>query len=410
MKKILLFVMGLLPSLLLSAQCMYIYQNNTAIMVNAETTGDINYSGNAITVEGTTFPLEAVDSITFAKENMRTDSVVIKYSNTSAMVYVPIKVYPYLNITANDAHVAITSSQLEGNEIVYALSGTATDGSFYQTGDYKCKIRLNGVSLTNKQGAAINIENGKRIEVTVTEGTVNTLNDCANGTQKACLRIKGHAEFKGGGTLNIAGNTGHAYDSNEYTEIKQSFGTLNITSAVKDAMHVSQYFKMNGGTINISGAAGDGIQADTTDDKTDEMNGQMIINGGTVNITLNSDDVCGLKCDSLFTCTGGTFNITVNGRNTDCVAANKAEINATTSTPVFTLYAKGGYLEVAGDKKKSACFKTDSDMYFRAGTINAYATGDKAKGIRIHGNYYHTAIAITNVAPDIDGIEYVISK
>lgn len=411
MKKLLLLISGLVPALLLSAQSMYIHQGNVATMVNAELTGDMFYSTTALTVRNLQFPLSTIDSISFSDSNVRTDSVIVKYSGTTAKVFVPIEVLPYLTITATDAHVSIVSTQLEGSEIKYGLTGTSSDGSFYQEGSYKCTLYLNNLDLTNTKGAAINIENGKRIEVDVPTGTTNSLTDCAGGTQSACFHIKGHAEFKGGGVLNIVGKTGHAYKSKEYTEFKSSFGTLNITGAANDAIHISQYFKMNGGTVNISGAAGDGIQVDTTSNKTDELNGQMILNAGSVTIVSTGNGAGGLKADSLFTCTGGTYNITMSGSNSDGVTAHAANINSTTSVPTFTINQKGGYLTDAnGDKKKSSCFKTDADMYFHAGTITANATGTKAKGIKVGGNYYYTVNAKTNVTPEVTGQMIVITQ
>ena len=72
------------------------------------------------------------------------------------------------------------------------------------SGKYKCSIGLNGVSLTNKtpvySGAALHIQNGKRVNVSVKKGTENTLIDCASPSddlaQKAALYVKGHTEFK----------------------------------------------------------------------------------------------------------------------------------------------------------------------------------------------------------------------
>lgn len=411
MKKFFLLIAALIPAALVSAQSMYIYQGNVATMVNANLTGDITYSNTALTVRGLQFPLATVDSITFSNNNVQIDSVTVKYTGTTAKVFVPIDILPYLTITANDAHVSIVSSQMDGNEIKYALTGSSTDGSFYQEGDYKCTLCLNNITLNNTKGGAIDLQNGKRIEVDVPTGTVNSFTDCTAGTQKSCFYVKGHAEFKGGGTINLIGNTAHAYKSNEYTEFKTSFGTMNITSSANDAMHISQYFKMNGGVVNISGAAGDGIQVDTTSDKTDEFNGQMFLNGGTVSITLNGDGAGGLKCDSLFTCTGGTYNITMNGKNSDGVTTYAADISSATSSPLFTIYANGGYLTVDGDKKKSSCFKTATNMYFHDGTINAYPNINlKAKGIKVDGNYYYTSKAKTNVVPDVAGQMIVIAQ
>ncbi|MBQ8098652.1 MAG: carbohydrate-binding domain-containing protein [Bacteroidaceae bacterium] len=410
MKRLFSLMIALVPALWAGAQTMYVYQDRVITTVQATQAGDMTYSDNTLTIEGESFPLSEVDSIVFDNKTLQADSVIVSYNGTDAQVYVPVEVRKYLTVTVDGAHVTIVSSQTEtdgDNEIKYALTGTATDGSFCQDGSYKCTLYLNGVNLTSSQGAAINLKNGKRIDVYVPDGTTNTLADCANGTQSACFRIKGHAEFRGGGTLNIAGNTNHAYKSNEYTILKKTFtGLINVTSAVSDGMHVSQYFEMNGGNVVIKGAKGDGIQADITNDLTDENNGQMFLNGGSVNITLTGDNAGGIKVDDQLTVTGGTFVINMSGNNSDGVTCNTARITADSSAPTFTITHSGGTLVVGADKKRSSCFKTTDNMYFLAGTITANVTAassEKTKGIKVGNNYYYTSTAKTNVTPDVSG-------
>ncbi|MDD4760404.1 MAG: hypothetical protein PHU66_06285, partial [Bacteroidaceae bacterium] len=93
------------------------------------------------------------------------------------------------------------------------------------------------------------------------------------------------------------------------------------------------------------------------------------------------------------------------------VTTYAADISSATSSPLFTIYANGGYLTVDGDKKKSSCFKTATNMYFHDGTINAYPNINlKAKGIKVDGNYYYTSKAKTNVVPDVAGQMIVIAQ
>jgi len=66
------------------------------------------------------------------------------------------------------------------------LKGTSTDGEFYLDGSFKCTVELNGLTLTNPSGPAINIQNGKRIAVSAQKGTTNTLTDGAHETYKGC--------------------------------------------------------------------------------------------------------------------------------------------------------------------------------------------------------------------------------
>ena len=118
-------------------------------------------------------------------------NVSVVYSGTSATVTADSIAIQYLTITQSGAHVSIAQSDSLATEITYNLSGTSSDGEFYMSGSYKATIELNGLTLINAtpvySGAAIHIQNGKRIDVKVITGTTNSLTDAATGTQKSCL-------------------------------------------------------------------------------------------------------------------------------------------------------------------------------------------------------------------------------
>ena len=115
------------------------------------------------------------------------NSVTVSYNGNTATVTVDDNVAQYLIVTQSGAHVSITQGAVT-DEITYTLTGTSNDGEFYMSGSYKATIELNGLTLTNStpvySGAAVHIQNGKRINVKVVTGTTNTLTDAAGGTQK----------------------------------------------------------------------------------------------------------------------------------------------------------------------------------------------------------------------------------
>ena len=202
------------------------------------------------------------------ESSLEDNSVTVVYDGSSATVTVADNVAGYLTVTQSGAHVSIAQSSDLASEITYTLSGSSTDGEFYMSGSYKATIELNGLTLTNTtpvySGAAIHIQNSKRINVKVVTGTTNTLIDAASGSQKGCLYVKGHAEFKQKGTLNVVGNVKHGIKAGEYISIKNA--TINVTSAVGDGISCNQYFLMESGTVNISGTDDDGIQCDLDGD------------------------------------------------------------------------------------------------------------------------------------------------
>ena len=223
---------------------------------------------------------------------------------------------------------ASTVSDKTTGEIIYALKGATEKGMFYLTGEYKATLRLDGVTICNPDSSAIHIKNGKRIKVSMTANTVNTLSDgVADSTSKGCFHSKGHTEFVGKGTLNVSSKFRHAIFSKEYVEIKNC--TLNITGAKKDGIHCQEYLLMNSGTVNISGVEDDGIQVELKDsvatgitkDHEDENSGNLYMINGTLTIS----DV-GDKCIKTY----GTIKYSGGKQNFD--TANVKE-NATDDNP-----------------------------------------------------------------------------
>ena len=419
-KTITALLFATLPLLSSLAQSLALYtKGGITILANGDEAGEMLVSGGQITMGDCTFNIADLDSLVYLDSSFDPLNVQVSYAGAKSYVTVPLSLMPQLAITQDGAYVDITSTAAADPEITYTLQGTTTDGAFQLNGSYKCGVVLNGVNITSKKGAAIYIKNGKRIDVQLADNTVNTLADCTGGLQDACFHIKGHPEFKGGGTLNITGNTRHAYKSGEYTLLKRSTGTINILAAESDAMHIRQYFQMRGGQINIkSGVKGDGIQAELNADSTKENNGMVLLDSGIVNINIAADDVCGIKCDSTFTCNGGQYTIDMSGRGAKCIdVSHDAYIYAVTSTPVFNLTASGDYLTVVengvSDKKKSTCFKVDGSLYFHAGTITTdNKEGEKARGLKIKGDYYYvpSKATLTPNTPNVDGAIKIMSE
>ena len=294
------------------------------------------------------------------------NNVTVSYNGNTATVTVDDNVAQYLTVTQSGAHVSIAQGAVT-EEITYTLTGTSNDGEFYMSGSYKATIELNGLTLTNMtpvySGAAVHIQNSKRINVKVITGTTNTLTDAASGSQKGCLYGKGHAEFKQYGTLNVVGNKSHGIKAGEYISIKNA--TINVTSSVDDGISCNQYFLMESGSINISGAGDDGIQCDLDGDTStgmtinheNEDSGNIYVSGG--NIIINSDAIAakGIKCQG------------------DAYISGNAVINVTTT-------GKGEW-DATDQETNSACgLSADGDINISGGTLVLTATGSGGKGMK----------------------------
>ena len=195
MKKHILSAMMLLVAMVAGAQTMNVQVGNVVYQFPAAQTGDMTYAsgGQSLTIMGKTFAVSDITRSYVDDTTVEDNNVQVVYSGTTATVYVAGNVAPYVTATVSGAHVSVAQSSDVSDdtcgEITYALSGTSTDGDFYLSGKYKATVQLAGVDLTSASstsdagGAAINIANSKRIQLSAKSGTTNTLKDYAGGSQ-----------------------------------------------------------------------------------------------------------------------------------------------------------------------------------------------------------------------------------
>lgn len=382
-----------------TAQTLNLYQGAVTTVFSAEQAGAMTYTdGTTLTIGSKAYNVSEIDSIVFDQSATDTVLVTVTYSASGATVVLSGDMAPYITASVSGADVSITADSALTHEVNYVLQGSSSNGSFTLHGSYKSTVTLAGLNLTSTTGAAINIDNGKRIAVIVADGTENNLADGAAGTQDACFYVKGHPEFSGGGTLNLTGNATHAFKSKEYTELKASFGTLNVLSAANDGLHVGQYFKQKGGSVVIANAKGDGIDVGITNDVTDEQNGQVLISGGSINVALGAtQDVKGIKCDSAMTISGGAITVTGSGDGEKGmkIGTNLYVNDDSGSAPTLNITVSGTtYAKGTVDESKTRGIKVDGNFTFDGGTIAVSATGTKGKAIVVDGTYTYVSGSI----------------
>lgn len=378
-RQYLLAGVALVSAIAADAQTLNVTVGNVTYQFPSASTGDMTYSsGSTLTIMGKTFNLSDITSMKVDESTVTNNLVTVTYSGSAATVTVAGNVAQYVTPTVSGAHVSVAQSNtdaVDDDEITYQLSGSTTDGEFSMTsGSYKCTVSLAGLTMTNPSGAAINIANGKRIQLSAKKNTTNTLTDGANGSQKACIYSKGQLQLQGNGILNVAGNTKHAIKSGDYIEVKNL--TLNVTGAVGDGINCEEYFQMKSGTVTISGVGDDGIQCDlggTTstgriyanesaniDDHDDEDSGNIYLDGGTLTITNTAVAGKGVKSEGDMYVTAGTINITTSGSgmwDTDDL-----------------------------ETKAAACLSVDGTMTIDGGTLTLKSTGSGGKGMKCDGN------------------------
>ena len=364
----------LLPMLLVvvaaMAQTLNVTVGNVTYQFPASQTGEMTYAnGTTLTILNKVFNMSDITSMKVDDSEVTDNAVSVVYNGTTAQVMVAGNIAHFITPTVSGAHVNIVQSENVADEITYTLSGSSNDGEFYMSGSYKATVELNGLTLTNANpvtsGAAVHIQDGKRIKVKVVTGTTNTLTDAASGSQKGCLYIKGHAEFAQKGTLNIIGNVKHGIKTGEYMTLKNA--NVNITSAVGDGISCSQYFLMESGAVSICGTGDDGIQCDldgdtstgVTTDHEEEDSGNIYILGGTIDVNVTATAAKGIKAEGDMQISGGTITVKTTGN---------------------------GEWDSDDQETKAACGLTcDGDMTISGGKITLTSTGSGGKGMKCDG-------------------------
>ena len=428
MKKILSVLSILVLAIAVKAQTMNVVIGDVTYQFHATQAGNMAYeaniaTGNVLTVMGKSFVTTDITRIYIDNTEVMGNLVTVTYEGTSAKVTVAGNVAQYVTPTVNGAHVSIEQSNTDdvnNDEIVYSLSGTTTDGEFAMSGSYKCTIQLAGLTLTNPSGAAIQIANGKRIQISAKNGTVNTLTDGANGSQKACIYSKGQIQLQGQGTLNVTGKTAHAIKSGDYITVKNL--TLNVLGAVNDGISCNEYFQMKSGTVSISGVGDDGIQADLdgttttgeTADHEDEDSGNIYLEGGTLTINVTATAAKGIKAAGDMKISNGTIQVTTSGAGTYDSTERDAKGCAGLKSD-GNMYISGGEITLKSTGTGGKCIKADGKLLISDGVITATSTGANykyssyysasAKAIKCDGTLTINGGTITAIASSHEAIE-----
>lgn len=199
-----------------------------------------------------------------------------------------------INLSEQTSDIAITKSGQ------YTLKGSFTHSVVVNANDAEVELILDGVEITNQQTAAIVGLSAKKIIITTTENSQNTLNDGGNSVYDGCIYSNAELVFQGEGTLTVDGNQDEGEGiATEAKNITFNGGTYQITSN-DDGINAGgdgATITINKGTFYIN-ADGDGI----------DSNQNAIINGGTI-FVIGSDigGDAGIDTDSGYVINGGTL-------------------------------------------------------------------------------------------------------
>jgi len=223
-----------------------------------------------------------------------------------------------VTFSQSGADVTITSNTDKFLELT--LSGSTTDGSLLVNSLKKYGIILNGVSIKNADGPAINNQCGKSLYVTLADGTTNQLEDGASYAesvldQKGTLFSEGQIFFAGTGSLTVTGNSKNGIASDDYIVVNGGTITVNVEDTGSNGIKANDGFTVNEGTLSITVAA-DGARGIRSEARTTIAGGNTtIVTTGDCDLSDSEDasSAAGIKCDSLFLMTAGNLTITSKG-------------------------------------------------------------------------------------------------
>ena len=292
--------------------------------------------------------------------------------------------YGYVTVDGNK----VTVNNTGGEVLIYELTGTTTNGFFKVYGAKKQAIVLNGASITNPDGAALNNQNKKRTFIVV-KGS-NKLSDSESAAYaqegeedlKAVLFSEAQLIFSGSGLLTVNAlnkQDKSAIATDDYIRLMDNPTIkVNSGSAAGHGFKGKDYVQLSSGSLVVKTAAAlkKGI---TSDD-------YVLVEGGTHTVTVTGgvaydeedaeySGTAGVKADNYFAMTGGSLTIENTGNGGKGINAGSYDFDATNHT-LSDSYISGGTLTVTTTGRE---VNDVSAKGIKIGWVTKEGSGDRAK-------------------------------
>jgi len=305
-------------------------------------------------------------------------------------------------VSVSGNHVSVDNTGTT-EKVRYELSGSASDGSFKVYSNNKQAFVLNGLSLTNPNGAAINNQGKKRCFVVVS-GT-NTLADGSSYTatpsdedEKAAFFSEGQLIFSGDGSLTVSAKGKSGIVSDDYIHLVAS-PTLNVTSTAGHAVRGKDAVIVSDGVLEATASAAmkKGVASDSL----------VLFNGGATTIKVSGgtayDDEdaeykssAGVKADQLFIMNAGTLSVTNSGIGGKGISGDGPA------------YFQGGTVSVkvtGTNYGSSGSGGMGRGGWGGSGSSDSSDNSKSAKGIKFDGDIYVSGGSISATSSNHEGIE-----
>lgn len=283
----------------------------------------------------------------------------------------------------------VTADNSANDEAVrYELSGSTSNGFFKLYSSNRQALVLNGVSITNPNGAAINNQSKKRCYVVLSgQNSLSDGSSAAYATEgeedmKAVLFSEGQLVFSGNGSLTVSAQNAQGKSgitSDDYVHLMEG-PTLKVTagSGAGHGVRGKDYVRIGGGVLEVTvkAAMKKGIGSD----------GYVLVEGGNTTLQVSggvaydSEDQeytgsAGVKADNFFGMTGGTLTITNTGAGGKGIRAGNYAYYKTNGG-LNDSYISGGKLTVSTSGSESNDVSAKGiKIGFKEGSGRSYVYG-----------------------------------
>ncbi len=397
-------------------------------LIKASSAADETYSASSASYILTVLSSSPTDpeetSLTFAstgdptsEDDISTTSfkgrITVTYSETGAAT-VKGDTYGYVTVDGN----RVTVNNTGGEVLIYELTGSTANGFFKVYGGKKQAIVLNGVSITNPDGAALNNQNKKRTFIVV-KGT-NTLSDSESATYpqegeedlKAVLFSEAQLIFSGSGLLTVharnkveksavatddyirlmdsptikvdaGGNAGHGFKGKDYVRLSSGALIVSAAAPLKKGVTSDDYVLVEGGTHSVTvsgGVAYDEEDAEYSGTACVKADNYFAMTGGILTVRNTGDGGKGIHAGSYdfdtenhtlsdSYITGGVLSVTTTGREVNDVSAKGIKVGWVTKE------GSGDHAKVTGNA---------GNLRIDGGSIVVYSSG--GEGLEVKGD------------------------
>lgn len=273
-----------------------------------------------------------------------------------------------ITLSGDTATVSGTGAYANGGSVTiasagyYDVTGTLTDGSLIVDAGKNAEVflRLNGVTITCSDDAAIRVNQADKVFLTLAEGTENTVTSGETYSEAALADKTDGAIFahddltiNGSGALTVTAAYKHGIAANDSLRI--TGGKITVT-APADTVHVNDSLHITGADITLS-AGDDAIHSDTS---VAILGGSITVNtccegiespeilveDGAVTVTSTDDGInaCGTE-----TSDGSLPSVTINGGTVTLLNPSGRDADGIDSNGNIDINGGLVYISLVGD-------------------------------------------------------------